>query len=99
MPGGSGRLAAILGACGDLPLIMWTAGPAGGLAGSVTGPAPAGDVRMVFTACQQALAMDDVAETGVAGGTWLRARAWRGGVRVTVTATVPAGDGGPVVTW
>ena len=53
---------------------------------------------MVFTAWQRALAMDEVTETGVAGGTWLRARAWRGGVRVTVTATVPAGRG-PAVTW
>ena len=92
------ELAAILGAWGDLPLIMWAVGPAGGLAGSVTGPAPARDVRMVFTAWQRALAMDEVTETGVAGGTWLRARAWRGGVRVTVTATVPAGRG-PAVTW
>ena len=33
------ELAAILGAWGDLPLIMWAVGPVGGLAGSVTGPA------------------------------------------------------------
>ena len=47
--------------------------------------------------------MDDVPGTTVSAGTWLRARAWRGGIRVTVTATVPAseegnGHDGPAVT-
>lgn len=91
------ELAAIVEDCAGLVPVTWTVSTSGGgLAGRVTGPAPAGGVRMVFTAWQQALAMNDVAETAVAGGTWLRARSWRGGVRVTVTATVPAG--GPAVT-
>jgi hypothetical protein len=83
------ELAAILDRHDALPLIAWTVGSSGGgLSGQVTGLVPAGGVRAVFTAWQQALS---------------RARAWRGGVRVTVTATVPASeeDGGharPAVT-
>lgn len=98
------QLAAILDHHAALPLIAWTVGSSGGgLSGQVTGLVPAGGVRAVFTAWQQALSMDEVLQTAVAGGTWLRARAWRGGVRVTVTATVPASeeDGGharPAVT-
>jgi hypothetical protein len=93
------ELAAILDDCDDLPLIAWTVGPSGGgLSGRVTGPVPAAGVRGVFTAWQQALGMDDVLEMAVASGTWLRARARRGGVRVTLTVTVPAGDGDEEVT-
>ena len=87
------ELAAILAGCGGLPLIAWTVGAAGGLTGQV----PGAGGRAAFTAWQRALAMDEVAETAVAGGTWLRARSWRGGVRVTVTVTVPGGDA--AVTW
>jgi hypothetical protein len=56
--------------------------------------APAAGVRATFAAWQQALALDDVRETASGGGAaaWLRARAWRSGVRVTVTATVFTGD-------
>ena len=84
------ELAVILsGSCG-LPLLAWTVGPAGGrLTGRVTGTA----ARAAFAAWQQALGMDEGHETAVSGGTWLCARAWRGGVRVTVTATVTAVDG------
>ena len=85
------ELAAVLDAHGDLPPIAWTVGPAGGgLSGRISGLAPAASVRDAFTAWQQALALDDIAETVSGGGAvaWLRARAWRGGVRVTVTATV-----------
>lgn len=89
------ELALILDAHADLPVIAWTIGPAGGgLSGRINGLASAATVRAAFTAWQQALVLDDVAETALSGGAaaWLRARAWRGGVRVTVTATVPAGD-------
>jgi hypothetical protein len=80
-----------------LPLIAWTVAAAdGSLAGQVTG-AGAG-ARAAFAAWRQALAMDHVLETAVSGGTWLRARAWRGGVRVTVTAAVPAAGADAAVT-
>jgi hypothetical protein len=83
------ELAVILEDCGGLPLLAWTVSPAGGsLAGQVAG-AGAG---AAFAAWRQALAMDDVRETSVAAGAWVRARVWRGGVRVTVTATICAGD-------
>ena len=85
------ELAAVLDAHDDLPVIAWTVGPAGGgLSGRIGGLAHADRVRAAFTAWQQALALDDVVETASAGGAaaYLRARAWRGGVRVTVTAAV-----------
>ena len=88
------ELAAILGDCGSLPLIAWTVSSSGGgLSGRVAGPESAAGARAVFAAWQHALGMSDVLETPAAGGSWLRASTWRGGVRVTVTAAVP-GDGG-----
>jgi hypothetical protein len=88
------ELAVILEDCGGLPLLAWTVGPAGGsLAGQVTGAG----ARAVFAAWRQALAMGDVLETSVAGGTWVRASVWRGGVRVAVTATISAGDRNGVI--
>lgn len=86
------ELAVILEDCGGLPLLEWTVSPAGGLAGQVTGAGAR--ARAEFAAWRQALAMDDVLETPVAAGTWVRARVWRGVVRVTVTATICAGDRG-----
>jgi hypothetical protein len=89
------ELVAVLDAHDDLPLIAWTIGPAGGgLSGRIGGLAPAASVRAAFTAWQQALALDDVLETASGSGAvaWLRARTWRGGVRVTVTATVFSAD-------
>ena len=86
------ELAAILDDCDGLPLITWTVSPDGGLAGQVTGLAP-GTIRDVFTAWRQALAIDDVLETAGSGRTWLRGRSWRGGVRITVTASVRADCG------
>jgi hypothetical protein len=86
------ELAAILDAHPDLPLITWAVGPAGGgLSGRVAGPVPGS--RAVFTAWQQALGLDDVLEVpaGEGAAVWLRARARRGSVQVTVTATVIAG--------
>lgn len=94
------ELAAVLDAHGDLPVIAWTIGPAGGsLSGRVGGPGPSASVRAAFTAWRHALALDDVTETASAGGAavFLRARALRGRVRVTVTATVAAGGGDGVI--
>jgi hypothetical protein len=88
------ELAAILDEGAGLPPLAWSVGPAGG---SLAGQAGGAGARAAFTAWRQALAMDDVLETPVSRGTWLRARAWRGGVRVTVTATVPAGGRSEVV--
>jgi hypothetical protein len=85
------ELVAILDAHPGLPLITWTVSPAGGsLAGRVTGP------RAAFAAWQQALGLAGVLEIPAGNGTvvWLRARARRGGIRVTVTATVAAGETG-----
>jgi hypothetical protein len=84
------ELAAVLDAHDDLPVIAWSIGPAGGvLSGRVGGLAPAAGVRAAFAAWRHALALDDVTENASAGGAvCLRARAWRGRVRVTVTATV-----------
>lgn len=88
------ELAAILDDGAGLPLIARAAGPAGG---SLTGQVTGAGARAAFAAWQQALGMGEVPEAAVSGGSWLRARAWRGGVRVTVTATVPAGDGNEVL--
>jgi len=88
------ELAAILDAHADVPVIAWTVSAFGGsLSGRVT--APASQARGLFTAWQQALRLDDIAETpagnGMAG--YLRARAWRDGVLVTVIATAPGREG------
>lgn len=91
------ELAAILDAHPGLPLITWAVGPAGGsLAGRVAGPVPGAGARAAFTAWQQALALDDVLEVPAGDGSavWLRARAQHGRIRVTVTATVAAGEAG-----
>jgi hypothetical protein len=88
------ELAAILDEGAGLPLIAWTLTAAGGVAGQVTGAG----ARAAFAAWRQALAMDDVLEAAVSGGTWLRARTWRGGVRITVTAMVPAAGADAAVT-
>jgi hypothetical protein len=89
------ELAAVLDAHGNLPVIAWTIGPAGGgLSGRISGLAPGASVRAAFTAWQQALALDDVLESASGSGAvaWLRARAWRGGVRISVTATIFTAD-------
>lgn len=94
------ELADVLDTHCDLPVIAWTIGPAGGsLSGRVGGPAPSASVRVAFAAWRHALALDDVTETASAGGAavCLRARALRGGVRVTVTATVVADCGDAVI--
>lgn len=82
------ELAAILDAHADVPVIAWIVSAFGGSL-SVRVTAPASQVRGLFTAWQQALRLDDIAETPSGNGmaVYLRARAWRDGVLVTVTAT------------
>ena len=84
------ELAAILGACQDLPVIAWTVGPAGSvLAGQVSGLAPAARVHEVFGAWRLALALEENPGQRMSGGTtWLHAAARRHQVKVRLTATV-----------
>jgi len=84
------ELAAILDAHRDLPVITWTVGPAGPvLVGQVNGLAPAVQVREVFGAWRQALALEEERGHQMGGGTsWLHAAARRRQVKVRLTATV-----------
>jgi hypothetical protein len=84
------ELAAILDAHPDLPVITWTAGPAGSvLAGQVSGLAPAARVREAFGAWRLALELEDgPGQRMSAGTTWLHAAARRHLVKVRLTATV-----------
>ena len=82
------ELAAILDAHPGIPVIAWTVTASGGaLSGQVL--APAGR-RGLFRQWRQALGLDEVTETPSANGTpvYLYARGVRGGVTVSVTATV-----------
>ena len=83
------ELAAILAGHPDLPVIAWTVTASGGaLSGQVL--APAGGRRGLFGEWRQALGLDDATETPSANGTpvYLPSRGIRGGVAVSVTATV-----------
>jgi Phage integrase family len=83
------ELAAILAAHPGIPVIAWTVTASGGaLSGHVL--APAAGRRALFGQWRQALGLDEVTETPSAGGTpaYLDARSARGGVAVSVTATV-----------
>ena len=83
------ELAAILAAHPDIPVLAWTITAAGGaLSGQVL--APAGSRRGLFGQWRQALGLEEAAESPSAAGTpvYLRARGVRGGVAVSVTATV-----------
>jgi len=83
------ELATILAAHPDTPVIAWTVAASGGaLSGQVL--APAAGRRGLFGEWRQALGLDDVTETPSANGTavYLHARGVRGGVAVSVTATV-----------
>ena len=83
------ELAAILAAHPDLPVIAWTVTASGGaLSGQVL--APAAGRRGLFTEWRQALGLDEATETPSRNGTpvYLHARGVRGGVTVSVTATV-----------
>ena len=87
------ELAAILAGHPDLPVIAWTVTASGGaLSGQVL--APAAGRRGLFGEWRQALGLDEVTETPSAGGTpvYLHARGARGGVAVSVTATVFDGE-------
>ena len=87
------ELAAILAGHPDLPVIAWTVTASGGaLSGQVL--APAASRRGLFRQWRQALALDEATETPSASGmpVYLHARGVRGGVAVSVTATV-FGDG------
>jgi hypothetical protein len=83
------ELAAMLAAHPDVPVIAWTVTASGGaLSGQVL--APAAVRRGLFAEWRLALGLDEVTETPSAGGTavYLHARGVRGGVAVSVTATV-----------
>jgi hypothetical protein len=83
------ELAAILAAHPDLPLLAWTVTASGGaLSGQVLVPAPGR--RGLFGQWQSSLGLDDVTETPSRTGTpvYLHARGVRGGVTVSVTATI-----------
>ena len=83
------ELAAILDAHPDIPVLAWTVTVSGGaLSGQVL--APAAGRRGLFGQWQRALGLEEVTETPSAGGTpvYLHARGVRGGVAVSVAATV-----------
>ena len=87
------ELAAILAAHPDMPVITWTVTASGGaLSGQVL--AASEGRRMLFAEWRQALGLDEVTETPSAGGTpvYLHARGVRGGVPVSVAATVFDGE-------
>ena len=83
------ELAAILAGHPDIPVIARTVTASGGaLSGQVL--APAAGRRGLFGEWRQALGLDEVTETPSANGTavYLHARGVRGGVAVSVAATV-----------
>jgi len=85
----AGELAAILAAHPDMPAIAWTVTASGGaLSGQVL--VPAASRRGLFTQWRRALGLGEVTETPSATGmpVYLHARGVRGGVAVSVTATV-----------
>lgn len=84
-----GELAALLAAHPDMPVIAWTVTASGGaLAGRVL--AAATGRRGLFAQWRLALGLDEVTEIPSAGGTpvYLHARGVRGGVAVSLAATV-----------
>ena len=83
------ELASILAVHSGIPVIAWTVTASGGaLSGQVL--APAAGRRGLFGEWRQALGLDEVTETPSGNGTavYLHARGVRGGVTVSVTATV-----------
>ena len=83
------ELAAILAAHPGIAVLAWTVTASGGaLSGRVL--APAAGRRVLFGQWRQALGLDEVTETPSVNGTavYLHARGVRGGVPVSVTATV-----------
>ena len=84
------ELGRILAAHPDLPCISWTVGPAGSVvAGQVSGLAPAGRVRHIFTTWRSALELEEYREQRMSSGTvWLHAAVRRCEVTVRLTAAV-----------
>jgi hypothetical protein len=83
------ELAVILDAHSGIPVIAWTVTASGGaLSGQVLVPSPGR--RGLFAQWQQALGPDQVTEISSAGGSpvYLQARGVRGGVAVSIAATV-----------
>jgi hypothetical protein len=83
------ELAAILAVHPDIPVLAWTVTASGGtLSGQVL--APDAGRRALFGRWQRALGLDEATEIPSASGTpvYLRACGVRGGVTVSVTATV-----------
>jgi hypothetical protein len=83
------RAAAELAAHPGIPVIAWTVTASGGaLSGQVL--APAAGRRGLFAEWRLALGLDEATEIPSAGGTavYLHARGVRGGVTVSVAATV-----------
>jgi hypothetical protein len=83
------ELAGILAAHPDLPVLAWTVTAAGrALAGQIL--APAAGRRGLFGQWQRALGLEEATEIPSAGGTavYLHARGIRGGVAISVAATV-----------
>jgi hypothetical protein len=83
------ELSSILAAHRDIPVIAWTVTASGGtLSGQVLAPDPAR--RKLFGQWQRALGLDEATEIPSAAGTpvYLHARGVRGGVTVSVAATV-----------
>ena len=82
------ELAAVLAAHPDMPVIAWTVTASGALSGQVL--IPAAGRRSLFAGWRQALRLDEVTETPAVTGTpvYLHARGVRGGVPVSVAATV-----------
>lgn len=74
----------------DLPQIVWTIGPTGGLTGQVNGLAPAKEVRATFSAWQHALRLEGVREAPImdTGVTALSGQAYHGTVQVGLIARV-----------
>ncbi|MGH3200349.1 MAG: hypothetical protein ACRDOH_18385 [Streptosporangiaceae bacterium] len=87
------ELAVILDAHPDIPVLAWTVTASGGvLSGQVL--VPAAGRRRLFGQWRQVLGPGEATETPSANGTpvYLHARGVRGGVTVSVTATVFDGE-------
>jgi len=89
----SAELATILAAHPDLPAITWTISPGGALTGRPLVPGDPGGTWELFNAWRGALQLHDLRETPTGVGTsYVRARASRGRVHVTLVASVGATD-------
>ena len=83
------ELVAILAAHSDLPLLAWTVtASAGGLSGQIL--VPGADRRGLFGLWRRALGLEEATEvpSGTGMPVYLHARGVRGGVTVSIAATV-----------